>query len=76
MRKRTSWFAPFGAAYVALWWVPSGHRPTVDEAKERLAHLDAHGPTPHAFTLKVHFPPPGGEATGPLHSPDDWTCPV
>jgi len=29
----------------------------IDEAKKRLAHLDAHGPTPFAFTFKDSFPP-------------------
>ena len=41
----------------ALWWVPTGHLPSVDEAKKRLAHLAAHGPTPFAFTFKATFPP-------------------
>jgi len=35
--------------------VPVGHEPTVDEAKDRLEHLDANGPTPHAFTFKRRF---------------------
>jgi len=26
-------------------------------AKARLAHLQAHGPTPYAFTFKAPFPP-------------------
>jgi len=32
----------------------------LDEAKKRLAHLEANGPTPFAFTFKRPFPP--GEA--------------
>ena len=47
-------------AYTALWWVPSGHRPTVAEAEERVATLRAHGPSPSAFTLAKPFPAPGG----------------
>jgi hypothetical protein len=31
------------------------HRPTVDEAKERLAHLDLHGPTNFAFIFQNVF---------------------
>jgi len=34
---------------VALWWVPAGHIPTLEEAKERLDHLNAHGPSDFAF---------------------------
>ena len=32
-----------------MWWVPEGHRPTLDEALARLAHLRAHGDSDHAF---------------------------
>ena len=57
-RQRFDWFVRFDGSYVALWWVRQGHEPTVDEAKARLAHIEAHGPTPHAFTFKAPFPPP------------------
>ena len=57
LKNRQAWFEKFGGAYAALWWVPQGHQPGVDEAKKRLAHLDAHGPTPFAFTFKDSFPP-------------------
>ena len=56
--------------------MPRGHIPTITEAEDRVRHLRAHGPTPHAFTLKVHFPPPGGPAGEPVLSPDEWACPV
>ncbi len=49
-------FAKLQEAVTTLWWVPSGHRPTVAEAEERLLHLRAHGPTPYAFTLRTSFP--------------------
>jgi hypothetical protein len=57
LRQRHAWFERFSGAYTALWWIPRGHVPSVDEAKQRLAHLDAHGPTPFAFTFKSAFPP-------------------
>ena len=57
LRSRQEWFTKFDGAYLALWWVPVGHVPSVDEAKKRLAHLDEHGPTPFAFNFKVTFPP-------------------
>lgn len=34
---------------VALWWIQAGHIPTLAEAKERLDHLRAHGPSEFAF---------------------------
>jgi Domain of unknown function (DUF3291) len=77
LRRRREWFEPMTLAYTALWWVPRGHIPTVGEAEDRVKRLREHGPTPAAFTLKVHFPPPAGAAAaGPLLSPDDWACTV
>jgi hypothetical protein len=57
LRDRHLWFEKFEGAYLALWWVPAGHRPSVDEAKQRLAHLEARGPSPFAFTFRELFPP-------------------
>jgi len=56
LRQRHSWFEKFSGVYSALWWIPRGHVPSIDEAKKRLAHLEAHGPTPFAFTFKNAFP--------------------
>lgn len=56
LRRRREWFLPLDGPSLVLWWVPSGHRPTVGEARERLERLAADGPTPHAFTLKTSFP--------------------
>lgn len=57
-RQRASWFAKFGETYLALWWIPGGHTPDVNEAKERLAHLEKHGPSSHAFTFRDPWPAP------------------
>jgi hypothetical protein len=57
MRRRHRWFSKLDDAYLALWWVPAGHVPSIDEAKSRLAHLDREGPSPSAFTFKKLFPP-------------------
>lgn len=56
MRRRREWFERM-RVYLALWWVPDGHTPTIGEAQERLAHLEAHGPSPCAFTFKQRFAP-------------------
>jgi hypothetical protein len=40
---------------VVLWWIPAGHHPTPEEAKERLALLADRGPTPLAFTFRQRF---------------------
>jgi len=57
LRQRQEWFARFDGVYAALWWVPAGHHPSVDEAKQRLASVAEKGPTPFAFTFKQVFPP-------------------
>jgi len=57
LRQRHEWFEKFVGVYTALWWVPAGHIPGIDEAKKRIAHLDQHGPTQFAFTFKVTFEP-------------------
>ena len=58
MRRRREFALPIAEAYVALWWVPRGHRPTIAEAEERLRHLRAHGPTSFAFGVRTPYPPP------------------
>jgi hypothetical protein len=57
LRHRRNWFEQFSGAFLALWWVPRGYIPGIDEAKKRLAHLEEHGPTQFAFTFKTTFPP-------------------
>ena len=52
LRQRRAWFDHFAGVYVALWWIPPGHIPSVDEAKKRLAHLETHGPSQFAFGFK------------------------
>jgi len=64
MMRRREWFEKPAEAYQVLWWIPAGTIPTTQEAMARLEYLRRHGPTPHAFTFKQHFPAPGqtGEA--------------
>ena len=64
LRGRRKWFEHFAGAYTALWWVPAGHVPGIDEAKKRLAHLDEHGPTQFAFTFRQLYEPDAGFITG------------
>lgn len=62
MQQRRRWFARFDGPYMALWWVPRGHIPSITEAKERLDHLRTHGPTPFAFSFRAPFAAPDGSA--------------
>jgi len=74
MRQRRQWFEQMDQTFLVLWWVPVGHRPTVQEAVERLDHLRRQGPTSYAFTFQQRFAPPDS-ATDPADSlPDE--CPA
>lgn len=72
MARRREWFARPQAAFQVLFWIPAGTAPTVDEAMARLAHLQAHGPTPHAFTFKERFAAPGTSEAPPALHPEPY----
>jgi hypothetical protein len=75
MRRRREWFAKLDA-YLVLWWVAAGHRPTVGEAEERFALLRAVGPSPDAFTFRAHYAPPDGGAARTAVRDDRDLCPA
>ena len=75
MRRRKEWFERMREAYVVLWWVPRGHRPTVGEAIAKLELLRAKGPTGEAFTFRRAFRPPDAAQPGaPFEFGDE--CPA
>jgi hypothetical protein len=47
--RRAEWFEVLGRLHFVMWWVPEGHRPDLEEGLARLAHLQAHGDSDHAF---------------------------
>lgn len=55
LARRKEWFHMPTEGHMVLWWVPRGHRPTIEEAAERLEYLREYGPTPMAFTFKRAF---------------------
>jgi len=65
MRKRREWFERMSEAFLVLWWIPSGHRPSVTEAIAKLELLRTTDPTPEAFTFRNAFPPPEAQPSGP-----------
>src|SRR5262249_31250326 len=74
MRRRRKWFETMDL-YLALWWIPRGHIPTVAEAEERLTHLRAHGPSAYTFTFRQPFPPPDATHAAAPPPRDDDRCP-
>ena len=47
--RRQEWFEILGEQHFVMWWVPEGHRPSLDEALERLEHRKTHGDSDQAF---------------------------
>ena len=59
LRRRRTWFEPTDGPSVAMWWIPVGEVPTVEDAVQRLGRLEQAGPSPEAFDLRRSFPPDG-----------------
>lgn len=58
LRRRREWFLPMSESYAVCWWVPAGHRPSTDEAEERVRFRREHGSTAYAFDLGKPHPAP------------------
>ena len=43
------WFEHSNEPNLVMWWVDADHRPTLEEAIERLEYLRKHGPSEYAF---------------------------
>ena len=67
-RRRAEWFEP-EAKRVALWYVPAGEIPELDDAVRRVEFLERNGPTAYAFGFVRPPVPMIFEATTP-HEPD------
>jgi hypothetical protein len=58
MKNRREWFEKTIEATTVLWWIPAGHIPSLEEAKDKLNHIRTHGPTAEAFNFRQKFEPP------------------
>lgn len=58
LRDRKRWFERFDGPYYALWWIPDGQLPSIEEGKKRLDYLRKQGDSEFAFSFKHVFPPP------------------
>jgi Domain of unknown function (DUF3291) len=74
MRRRREWFERMNEAFLVLWWIPKGHRPSIAEAIAKLEALRANGPAQSAFTFRQAFPPPDAVARPPVTFGDE--CPA
>ena len=60
MRRRSEWFEKM-EFYMALWWIPAGHIPTIEEGKAKIELIAKLGSTPDAFLFNKPFPAPSGQ---------------
>lgn len=72
MAKRRDYFQRYDGVYQALWWVPAGVIPSVNDGLSRLWMLEQFGPCEQAFTFKSRFPMPGRSGAPVDHRPDPW----
>lgn len=72
MARRRDYFDRYDGAYQALWWIPAGTIPTVNDALSRLWLLDRFGPSAQAFTFKARFPNPALGGPPVDLQPDPW----
>ena len=58
LKRRKEWFLSYGKVYTAMWWVPKGAYPTVQEAVERLDYLKKNGASNKVFDFRNKFTAP------------------
>lgn len=56
LKRKKEWFDKFDSVYQVMWWLKVGTLPEVDEAKARLAYLQANGASEFAFNFQKYFP--------------------
>ena len=58
LRNKTAWFNKMESAHLAMWWIPAGYEPSIEDGKQRLEIIQAQGPGPEAFTFSRPWPAP------------------
>ena len=56
LRRRREWFEKAVEMHMALWWLPNGELPSIEDGLRRIALIRKHGPTPKAFGFTRPFP--------------------
>lgn len=58
LKRRKEWFRRYGEAHTALWWIPEGQYPSVQEAVDKLKELQDKGASPEVFDFRKTYPKP------------------
>ncbi|MFZ1789441.1 MAG: DUF3291 domain-containing protein [Saprospiraceae bacterium] len=52
LRRCKEWFHKFGKVSTAMWWIPAGAFPSLQDAVDKLAYLQENGPSEKVFDFK------------------------
>lgn len=58
LKRRKEWFYRYGKMHMALWWIPEGRFPTIQEATAKLGFLQENGPSKTVFDIRNKFSQP------------------
>ena len=56
MNRRNEWFTNCEDETFVMWYISKGHRPTINEAYDRLKYLNSYGQTEFAFNDLIKYP--------------------
>ena len=55
LRSRKKWTNSLGRQHLAMWWVPAGTVPSIQDAIAKLEQLQQEGPSSEVFNLKQRY---------------------
>ena len=58
IKDREAWFNKMGESHQVLWWIPAGHVPSTEEARNKLEYIRKHGSSAQAFNFAKPYPRP------------------
>lgn len=58
LKDKKNWFEKMPGPSLALWWIPAGEIPTIEDAKRALDAIGSDGPTSAAFSFARPCPAP------------------
>ncbi|SDZ97299.1 DUF3291 domain-containing protein [Microbulbifer marinus] len=58
LKNKKSWFEKFTGPALALWWIPAGTIPSIEDARRALQTLKTRGPSSQAFSFAKPYPEP------------------
>lgn len=65
LKNKKNWFEKMASPALALWWVPAGHIPSAEAARDAIHQLQQQGPSAAVFSFAKPYPMP--DASQALH---------